>query len=90
MNKNRVKFIDNMDKSNIGKYGNENLKALSGINKNYEKNNKCDYEYDNNRNGPNINLKYFKKNYDTDEEKMKINKNNNINIYIFLHYNSFI
>ena len=74
MHKNVVKFIDNMDKSNIGKHGNENLKALSGIKKNYEKNNKCDHEYDNDRNGPNINLKYFKKNYDTDEEKMHIIK----------------
>ena len=37
MHKNVVKFIDNMDKSNIGKHGNENLKALSGINKNYKK-----------------------------------------------------
>ena len=32
--------------------------------KNCEKNNKCDHEYDNDRNGQNINLKYFKKNYD--------------------------
>ena len=74
MNKNRVKFIDNMDKSNIRKYGNENLKALSGINKNYEKNNKCDYEYDNNRNGPNINLKYFKKNMILMKKKLKLRK----------------
>ena len=33
MHKNAVKFIDNMDKSNIGKHGNENSKALSGIKK---------------------------------------------------------
>ena len=64
MHKNAVKFIDNIDKSNIGKHGNENSKALSGIKKNCEKNNKCDHEYYNDRNGQNINLKYFKKNYD--------------------------